>query len=323
MVLSDITSSYNSSQLLQYIFPAHLHEQITILESNSTTYTIGNIEVSKEVVENFYNLTTSQEVFSTYTTIETGNLAFNMIGTKKTSFDHSFLVRADGLFVFDSSNEKKYQTGVSNIDSVCAIFDVAPWIEHSDKRNLLGSKVSDGLLDNISFSTNKIETVYSGLSIEVPESSDISTTINLLNKLDGLTPDGGFPIIFINENALNISNQAFLDTNDANRPFLDTVNGKLVGINSRNPLFFRITTEGTFGGGGGSSEVAMRLPFSTPLDIIQNEGAFTTDRLSFARLVSVDVDGETATNGIDILMASANQIYTISKVKIVIEQLSS
>lgn len=139
----------------------------------------------------------------------------------------------------------------------------------------------------------KNEVIYRNMNVAVT-----STPQNLINTLKALTPDAGT-----------------LDQ------FLNTTSNQLNVYNYPESMFFKLNITGSWG--SGSSNMSFGIDFSNTVLNNMNQARtpnVTNDTMSFNTFISVDLDGNIATNGTPIMIYANGDTFTITSVMLIVEQ---
>jgi hypothetical protein len=104
--------------------------------------------------------------------------------------------------------------------------------------------------------------------------------------------------------------------------FVDTVANKLRVINQDASMFFKLTLAGTFAGPSTSGRgISLTFNLTSPDIYTQARDEDPSgDKFAFGTFFSVDKDGFFATNGCTTTLRCYGSAYTITEVKLVIEQ---
>ena len=107
-------------------------------------------------------------------------------------------------------------------------------------------------------------------------------------------------------------------------PFFNTTSDKLNVYNANASVDFKLTLDGSFAGGGSSNRAIVLDFVGTDNTIVtpRPEG-ITNDTMSFTTFISVDKDGNIATNGSAITLEPIEQDYTITDILLVAEQVTN
>lgn len=146
------------------------------------------------------------------------------------------------------------------------------------------------------FKRKKTEVYYSGVS--VPLSDGVAQ--NLVTLLKALTPTSG-----------------------TLAPFFDTVGNKLRVINDDATLFFKLNLTGNWTGGSTARHLRLDFAGTNGNSIVANRTQITTgDTISLHTFLSVDKNGNLATNGSVINLTTVGTNFTITSALLVVEQIT-
>ena len=206
--------------------------------------------------------------------------------------DGKFLYGTTTVLPGESHNPVRFFQYVSDIDitSGASAYDI--WLQQGNtgsEQDFLNS------LQGASYMRQKSEVTWSGISLVIPTESPI----NLINALKALTPSGGTlaPFFNITDNKLHVFNQNM------------TVNFKLKMI-------------GSWAGSTENRSMTLNFVGTTGNTLTYSrDSSVTSDNVSFRTFLSIDQDGNIATNGTELTIVSNGAAFTATQVLLIAEQL--
>lgn len=206
--------------------------------------------------------------------------------------DGKFLYGTTTVLPGESHNPVRFFQYVSDVDitSGASAYDI--WLQQGNT----GSEQDflDGLR-GASYIRQKSEVTWSGISLVIPTGSPI----NLINALKALTPSGGTlaPFFNITDNKLHVFNQNM------------TVN-------------FKLNLIGSWAGSTENRSMTLNFVGTTGNTLTYSrDSSVTSDNVSFRTFLSIDQDGNIATNGTELTIVSNGAAFTATQVLLIAEQL--
>lgn len=206
--------------------------------------------------------------------------------------DGKFLYGTTTVLPGESHNPVRFFQYVSDVDitSGASAYDI--WLQQGNT----GSE--QDFLDSLrgaSYVRQKSEVTWSGISLVIPTESPI----NLINALKALTPSGGTlaPFFNITDNKLHVFNQNM------------TVN-------------FKLNLIGSWAGSTENRSMTLNFVGTTGNTLTYSrDSSVTSDNVSFRTFLSIDQDGNIATNGTELTIVSNGAAFTATQVLLIAEQL--
>lgn len=206
--------------------------------------------------------------------------------------DGKFLYGTTTVLPGESHNPVRFFQYVSDIDitSGASAYDI--WLQQGNtgsEQDFLNS------LQGASYVRQKSEVTWSGISLVIPTESPI----NLINALKALTPSGGTlaPFFNITDNKLHVFNQNM------------TVN-------------FKLNLIGSWAGSTENRSMTLNFVGTTGNTLTYSrDSSVTSDNVSFRTFLSIDQDGNIATNGTELTIVSNGAAFTATQVLLIAEQL--
>lgn len=206
--------------------------------------------------------------------------------------DGKFLYGTTTVLPGESHNPVRFFQYVSDIDitSGASAYDI--WLQQGNtgsEQDFLDS------LQGASYMRQKSEVTWSGISLVIPTGSPI----NLINALKALTPSGGTlaPFFNITDNKLHVFNQNM------------TVN-------------FKLNLIGSWAGSTENRSMTLNFVGTTGNTLTYSrDSSVTSDNVSFRTFLSIDQDGNIATNGTELTIVSNGAAFTATQVLLIAEQL--
>lgn len=206
--------------------------------------------------------------------------------------DGKFLYGTTTVLPGESHNPVRFFQYVSDIDitSGASAYDI--WLQQGNtgsEQDFLNS------LQGASYVRQKSEVTWSGISLVIPTESPI----NLINALKALTPSGGMlaPFFNITDNKLHVFNQNM------------TVN-------------FKLNLIGSWAGSTENRSMTLNFVGTTGNTLTYSrDSSVTSDNVSFRTFLSIDQDGNIATNGTELTIVSNGAAFTATQVLLIAEQL--
>ncbi|WLJ70270.1 tail needle knob [Klebsiella phage Kpn BU9] len=206
--------------------------------------------------------------------------------------DGKFLYGTTTVLPGESHNPVRFFQYVSdiNITSGASAYDI--WLQQGNtgsEQDFLNS------LQGASYMRQKSEVTWSGISLFIPTESPI----NLINALKALTPSGGTlaPFFNITDNKLHVFNQNM------------TVN-------------FKLNLIGSWAGSTENRSMTLNFVGTTGNTLTYSrDSSVTSDNVSFRTFLSIDQDGNIATNGTELTIVSNGAAFTATQVLLIAEQL--
>lgn len=107
-------------------------------------------------------------------------------------------------------------------------------------------------------------------------------------------------------------------------PFLNTTSDKLNVFNANASVLFKVDIDGSFAGGGGGSRRIVIDFLGTDNTLVDNQSAGLADEpVNAITFLSIDRDGNIATNGTEMTIVAEGNDYTINTILIVVEQVTN
>lgn len=206
--------------------------------------------------------------------------------------DGKFLYGTTTVLPGESHNPVRFFQYVSDIDitSGASAYDI--WLQQGNtgsEQDFLNS------LQGASYMRQKSEVTWSGISLVIPTESPI----NLINALKALTPSGGTlaPFFNITDNKLHVFNQNM------------TVN-------------FKLNLIGSWAGSTENRSMTLNFVGTTGNTLTYSrDSSVISDNVSFRTFLSIDQDGNIATNGTELMIVSNGAAFTATQVLLIAEQL--
>lgn len=206
--------------------------------------------------------------------------------------DGKFLYGTTTVLPGESHNPVRFFQYVSDIDitSGASAYDI--WLQQGNT----GSEQDflDGLR-GASYIRQKSEVTWSGISLVIPTGSPI----NLINALKALTPSGG-----------------------TLAPFFNTTDNKLHVFNQNMTVNFKLNLIGSWAGSTENRSMTLNFVGTTGNTLTYSrDSSVTSDNVSFRTFLSIDQDGNIATNGTELTIVSNGAAFTATQVLLIAEQL--
>lgn len=206
--------------------------------------------------------------------------------------DGKFLYGTTTVLPGESHNPVRFFQYVSDIDitSGASAYDI--WLQQGNtgsEQDFLDS------LQGASYMRQKSEVTWSGISLVIPTGSPI----NLINALKALTPSGG-----------------------TLAPFFNTTDNKLHVFNQNMTVNFKLNLIGSWAGSTENRSMTLNFVGTTGNTLTYSrDSSVTSDNVSFRTFLSIDQDGNIATNGTELTIVSNGAAFTATQVLLIAEQL--
>lgn len=206
--------------------------------------------------------------------------------------DGKFLYGTTTVLPGESHNPVRFFQYVSDIDitSRASAYDI--WLQQGNtgsEQDFLNS------LQGASYVRQKSEVTWSGISLVIPTESPI----NLINALKALTPSGG-----------------------TLAPFFNTTDNKLHVFNQNMTVNFKLNLIGSWAGSTENRSMTLNFVGTTGNTLTYSrDSSVTSDNVSFRTFLSIDQDGNIATNGTELTIVSNGAAFTATQVLLIAEQL--
>lgn len=206
--------------------------------------------------------------------------------------DGKFLYGTTTVLPGESHNPVRFFQYVSDIDitSGASAYDI--WLQQGNtgsEQDFLDS------LQGASYMRQKSEVTWSGISLVIPTESPI----NLINALKALTPSGG-----------------------TLAPFFNTTDNKLHVFNQNMTVNFKLNLIGSWAGSTENRSMTLNFVGTTGNTLTYSrDSSVTSDNVSFRTFLSIDQDGNIATNGTELTIVSNGAAFTATQVLLIAEQL--
>ena len=206
--------------------------------------------------------------------------------------DGKFLYGTTTVLPGESHNPVRFFQYVSDIDitSGASAYDI--WLQQGNtgsEQDFLDS------LQGASYVRQKSEVTWSGISLVIPTGSPI----NLINALKALTPSGG-----------------------TLAPFFNTTDNKLHVFNQNMTVNFKLNLIGSWVGSTENRSMTLNFVGTTGNTLTYSrDSSVTSDNVSFRTFLSIDQDGNIATNGTELTIVSNGAAFTATQVLLIAEQL--
>lgn len=206
--------------------------------------------------------------------------------------DGKFLYGTTTVLPGESHNPVRFFQYVSDIDitSGASAYDI--WLQQGNtgsEQDFLDS------LQGASYVRQKSEVTWSGISLVIPTGSPI----NLINALKALTPSGG-----------------------TLAPFFNTTDNKLHVFNQNMTVNFKLNLIGSWAGSTENRSMTLNFVGTTGNTLTYSrDSSVTSDNVSFRTFLSIDQDGNIATNGTELTIVSNGAAFTATQVLLIAEQL--
>lgn len=206
--------------------------------------------------------------------------------------DGKFLYGTTTVLPGESHNPVRFFQYVSDIDitSGASAYDI--WLQQGNtgsEQDFLNS------LQGASYMRQKSEVTWSGISLVIPTGSPI----NLINALKALTPSGG-----------------------TLAPFFNTTDNKLHVFNQNMTVNFKLNLIGSWAGSTENRSMTLNFVGTTGNTLTYSrDSSVTSDNVSFRTFLSIDQDGNIATNGTELTIVSNGAAFTATQVLLIAEQL--
>lgn len=206
--------------------------------------------------------------------------------------DGKFLYGTTTVLPGESHNPVRFFQYVSDIDvtSGASAYDI--WLQQGNtgsEQDFLNS------LQGASYMRQKSEVTWSGISLVIPTGSPI----NLINALKALTPSGG-----------------------TLTPFFNTTDNKLHVFNQNMTVNFKLNLIGSWAGSTENRSMTLNFVGTTGNTLTYSrDSSVTSDNVSFRTFLSIDQDGNIATNGTELTIVSNGAAFTATQVLLIAEQL--
>nr|DAV78008.1 MAG TPA: tail needle knob [Caudoviricetes sp.] len=206
--------------------------------------------------------------------------------------DGKFLYGTTTVLPGESHNPVRFFQYVSDIDitSGASAYDI--WLQQGNtgsEQDFLDS------LQGASYVRQKSEVTWSGISLVIPTESPI----NLINALKALTPSGG-----------------------TLAPFFNTTDNKLHVFNQNMTVNFKLNLIGSWAGSTENRSMTLNFVGTTGNTLTYSrDSSVTSDNVSFRTFLSIDQDGNIATNGTELTIVSNGAAFTATQVLLIAEQL--
>lgn len=206
--------------------------------------------------------------------------------------DGKFLYGTTTVLPGESHNPVRFFQYVSDIDitSGASAYDI--WLQQGNtgsEQDFLNS------LQGASYVRQKSEVTWSGISLVIPTESPI----NLINALKALTSSGG-----------------------TLAPFFNTTDNKLHVFNQNMTVNFKLNLIGSWAGSTENRSMTLNFVGTTGNTLTYSrDSSVTSDNVSFRTFLSIDQDGNIATNGTELTIVSNGAAFTATQVLLIAEQL--
>lgn len=206
--------------------------------------------------------------------------------------DGKFLYGTTTVLPGESHNPVRFFQYVSDIDitSGASAYDI--WLQQGNtgsEQDFLDS------LQGASYMRQKSEVTWSGISLVIPTGSPI----NLINTLKALTPSGG-----------------------TLAPFFNTTDNKLHVFNQNMTVNFKLNLIGSWAGSTENRSMTLNFVGTTGNTLTYSrDSSVISDNVSFRTFLSIDQDGNIATNGTELTIVSNGAAFTATQVLLIAEQL--
>lgn len=206
--------------------------------------------------------------------------------------DGKFLYGTTTVLPGESHNPVRFFQYVSDIDitSGASAYDI--WLQQGNtgsEQDFLNS------LQGASYMRQKSEVTWSGISLVIPTGSPI----NLINALKALTLSGG-----------------------TLAPFFNTTDNKLHVFNQNMTVNFKLNLIGSWAGSTENRSMTLNFIGTTGNTLTYSrDSSVTSDNVSFRTFLSIDQDGNIATNGTELTIVSNGAAFTATQVLLIAEQL--
>lgn len=206
--------------------------------------------------------------------------------------DGKFLYGTTTVLPGESHNPVRFFQYVSDIDitSGASAYDI--WLQQGNtgsEQDFLNS------LRGASYVRQKSEVTWSGISLVIPTESPI----NLINALKALTPSGG-----------------------TLAPFFNTTDNKLHVFNQNMTVNFKLNLIGSWAGSTENRSMTLNFVGTTGNTLTYSrDSSVISDNVSFRTFLSIDQDGNIATNGTELTIVSNGAAFTATQVLLIAEQL--
>nr|UWF98068.1 MAG: Sf6-type tail needle knob or tip [Bacteriophage sp.] len=206
--------------------------------------------------------------------------------------DGKFLYGTTTVLPGESHNPVRFFQYVSDIDvtSGASAYDI--WLQQGNtgsEQDFLNS------LQGASYMRQKSEVTWSGISLVIPTGSPI----NLINALKALTPSGG-----------------------TLAPFFNTTDNKLHVFNQNMTVNFKLNLIGSWAGSTENRSMTLNFVGTAGNTLTYSrDSSVTSDNVSFRTFLSIDQDGNIATNGTELTIVSNGSAFTATQVLLIAEQL--
>lgn len=206
--------------------------------------------------------------------------------------DGKFLYGTTTVLPGESHNPVRFFQYVSDVDitSGASAYDI--WLQQGNtgsEQDFLDS------LKGASYVRQKSEVTWSGISLVIPTGSPI----NLINALKALTPSGG-----------------------TLAPFFNTTDNKLHVFNQNMTVNFKLNLIGSWVGSTENRSMTLNFVGTTGNTLTYSrDSSVTSDNVSFRTFLSIDQDGNIATNGTELTIVSNGAAFTATQVLLIAEQL--
>lgn len=206
--------------------------------------------------------------------------------------DGKFLYGTTTVLPGESHNPVRFFQYVSDIDitSGASAYDI--WLQQGNtgsEQDFLNS------LQGASYVRQKSEVTWSGISLVIPTGSPI----NLINALKALTPSGG-----------------------TLAPFFNTTDNKLHVFNQNMTVNFKLNLIGSWAGSTENRSMTLNFVGTAGNTLTYSrDSSVTSDNVSFRTFLSIDQDGNIATNGTELTIVSNGAAFTATQVLLIAEQL--
>lgn len=206
--------------------------------------------------------------------------------------DGKFLYGTTTVLPGESHNPVRFFQYVSDIDitSGASAYDI--WLQQGNtgsEQDFLNS------LRGASYVRQKSEVTWSGISLVIPTESPI----NLINALKALAPSGG-----------------------TLAPFFNTTDNKLHVFNQNMTVNFKLNLIGSWAGSTENRSMTLNFVGTTGNTLTYSrDSSVISDNVSFRTFLSIDQDGNIATNGTELTIVSNGAAFTATQVLLIAEQL--
>lgn len=154
-------------------------------------------------------------------------------------------------------------------------------------------------IEDLVVDTTRVKSELNWVGVNIPLIS--GTSYNLITTLKGVAQTNG---VFL--------------------PMFNTTTDKMVaGVNDNRTLFWKLVIEGSFSGPVTGSAGSIELDFTGGVSekfLISRDNYSSPDILNFTSLISVDKDGNFATNGVTISIKPLDRDFNITRVRLIAEQ---